>query len=83
VAEIKRFRSYHFQNSRAECGSSPRIGRTAHDQEFFSAPAHQNIRLTHDRREPLRHELQQSISRRMTMLVVHFFEEVHVNHDEY
>src|SRR5260370_35394014 len=82
VAKVERFRSNHLQDATAERRSTRRIGRAAHDQELFATPAHQHVRLTDDRGKPLRHQLQQPVSRGMAVPVVYFLEEIHADHDE-
>src|ERR1700691_1732956 len=82
MSEIKPFRCHDLQNPLAEGGRAGGVCRARHNQEFFSAPAHQHVRLTHHPAQPLRHSLQQAIAGRMTMTIVHFLEEVHVHHNE-
>src|SRR5206468_7240742 len=42
----------------------------------------EHVRFAHDSRKPLREQLQQTISGRVTVQVVDFLEEIHVDHDE-
>src|SRR5580765_4157784 len=82
MTKIERFRGHHFQDATAKSRSAGRVGGTAHDQEFLSAPAHQYIRLAYDGRKPLRNELQQPIAGRMSVAVIHLLKEIDVYHNE-
>ena len=82
MTKFERLAGHHFQDAAAKCRRTRRVGGAAHDQEFFSAPAHQYIRLAHYGRKPLRNQLQQPIACRMSVAVVHLLKEIDVDHDE-
>src|SRR5579864_3155713 len=83
MAQIKRFGRHDFQNAAAECRGSGRVGGTAHDKKFFSAPAHQNIGFADHSSKSLCDQLKQPVSSRVPVQIIDFLKEIHVDHDEY